>query len=1050
MARGRLDPPDLDDREWKDIVDQAKALIPKYAPEWTDHNPSDLGITLIELFAWMVESLIYRLNRVPAKNYIEFLNLLGITRDPATPASTYLTFEARSTEKATVPVDKGSQAATRQTETEDAVVFETDEDLDVQPTNLLEAWVMPAHEGSRDLTSQIIGDEVVGALISIPAKGTSVMLLGFEKASDESHVKVNFTLNDPAPQKEVSVTWIHFPPALNLKESSIQWPELKLDEDSDTTKKLTQSGEIKVKIASTWKQQKAKSWFRVIPDDASAQLSKPRYWMGARIENSGKKAVAISIKKVSGEKEFGPDVAVEIPDISLYENRTWDILDSHLSKMPLVIPQGQSCQICFRFDNPIGKLFIPFRFSKPAKAGDIKPKWLYSTPDQALSDWNEIKQDSDETNGFQNDGKITLNLKPADWGPMESLPWSGITPDPDTPWTGKPPHWLCICVENNLRAGDAVTPDLEVSFTKDRAPDDILLVKDSGQYTKATKIEKDGLVFSQLKCSIEKEKQTIALFGFADKPDTLSWDFTRVEGVEPRDLRVTWFFSSKDGGDTLTWKSITATDWTDHLRRLGSVSIDWPEYWEEGKAIKFNDMDLKPESVDHSMEEARFWIAMRMTNIRKPRDARLELQHVPFNSVSATNALTLTEGEAPILGTSSGDPFQQFELKHRPLFKAPGKGDPYYHLTVEVETPPDSKTYTEWTRVQDFKQGEGAHYRLDPVTGTIHFGDHDPRLRPDGNGSIPEKGSKIRAKGYRYVVGGAKGNVPPDTVTEPRPSPAKPFTNIASVRNRGPATGGSDEEDIEEAKRRAPEALRNRDRAVTSEDYEYLANEASKLVRKSRCLPPIGDQKGPVWDALTYGEIVRAPGHVNVIIIPGPSTVDPLNDPRPEPSDELLEEVNAYLDKRRMLTAKLAVHGPRYVGINVTARVVLWKPKESSQGFNEEEYKAEWEQKIKERITSFLHPLVGGLSNNGWEVGRHFVVSDLFSAIQLSPDIGFITGISVERGQQNYAGPHPPKTKGGEKKTDQPNLWVELADYEMVCSGEHNVKAEVLKETKRQ
>ena len=96
MARGRLDPPDLDDRKWQDLVDQARDLIPIYSPEWTDHNPSDLGMTLVELFAWLVEGMIYRLNQVPDKNFIEFLNLVGITRDPATPASTWLTFLPKS------------------------------------------------------------------------------------------------------------------------------------------------------------------------------------------------------------------------------------------------------------------------------------------------------------------------------------------------------------------------------------------------------------------------------------------------------------------------------------------------------------------------------------------------------------------------------------------------------------------------------------------------------------------------------------------------------------------------------------------------------------------------------------------------------------------------------------------------------------------------------------------------------------------------------------------------------------------------------------------
>jgi len=73
-----IPPPKLDDRTFNDIVEEAISMIPRYAPEWTNHNPSDPGITLIELAAWMTDLLIYRLNQVPDKNYVAFLNLLGI------------------------------------------------------------------------------------------------------------------------------------------------------------------------------------------------------------------------------------------------------------------------------------------------------------------------------------------------------------------------------------------------------------------------------------------------------------------------------------------------------------------------------------------------------------------------------------------------------------------------------------------------------------------------------------------------------------------------------------------------------------------------------------------------------------------------------------------------------------------------------------------------------------------------------------------------------------------------------------------------------------
>ena len=82
--------PKLDDRTYRDIVDEALRLIPRYCPEWTNHNPSDPGITLLELTAWMTELILYRLNRVPEKNYLAFLDLIGVKLRSPQPAKTLL------------------------------------------------------------------------------------------------------------------------------------------------------------------------------------------------------------------------------------------------------------------------------------------------------------------------------------------------------------------------------------------------------------------------------------------------------------------------------------------------------------------------------------------------------------------------------------------------------------------------------------------------------------------------------------------------------------------------------------------------------------------------------------------------------------------------------------------------------------------------------------------------------------------------------------------------------------------------------------------------
>jgi Baseplate J-like protein len=84
--------PNLDDRRWFDLVDEGRSLIPVYAPDWTDHNVHDPGITLIELFAWIAEMDIYELNRITDEHKRKFLELVGIKVNPPRAARTVLSF----------------------------------------------------------------------------------------------------------------------------------------------------------------------------------------------------------------------------------------------------------------------------------------------------------------------------------------------------------------------------------------------------------------------------------------------------------------------------------------------------------------------------------------------------------------------------------------------------------------------------------------------------------------------------------------------------------------------------------------------------------------------------------------------------------------------------------------------------------------------------------------------------------------------------------------------------------------------------------------------
>ncbi|MEB3233607.1 MAG: putative baseplate assembly protein [Leptolyngbyaceae bacterium] len=121
----KLPKSDLDDRTFNDLVDECLLRIPRYCPEWTNYNAADPGVTLIEMFAWLTDQMLLRFNQVPRRNYVAFLEMLGIRLQAATPAQTDITFylAAARAERYTIPA--GVEVATERTETDEAVIFST-------------------------------------------------------------------------------------------------------------------------------------------------------------------------------------------------------------------------------------------------------------------------------------------------------------------------------------------------------------------------------------------------------------------------------------------------------------------------------------------------------------------------------------------------------------------------------------------------------------------------------------------------------------------------------------------------------------------------------------------------------------------------------------------------------------------------------------------------------------------------------------------------------------------------------------------------------------
>ena len=119
--------PALDARTYQDLVDEALARIPIHNPEWTNFNRSDPGVTLIELFAFLTESLLYRANQIPERNRRAFLSLLGVPLQPAASARGIVTFSNDSGAQSAITLLSDLEVRAGQ------VPFRTELGLDVLP-----------------------------------------------------------------------------------------------------------------------------------------------------------------------------------------------------------------------------------------------------------------------------------------------------------------------------------------------------------------------------------------------------------------------------------------------------------------------------------------------------------------------------------------------------------------------------------------------------------------------------------------------------------------------------------------------------------------------------------------------------------------------------------------------------------------------------------------------------------------------------------------------------------------------------------------------------
>jgi hypothetical protein len=281
-----LEAPQLDSRSFEDLVREARLRIPTYTPEWTDFNDSDPGMTLVQLFAWLTEMMLYEMNRVPDRTYVNFLALLGQELDPPAPAKAYLTFSVQEGAREVDPVPERTQVVGFPPGG-DPLIFETITGLDLIRPKLVHTRVSSgANVVAADRPFAPFGwAPQIGAAFylgfAFPAESTPPRGAPFpqqmrmrvvlkDRGEGPDTVSCRELRQPPPPQQ--TLVWEY-----NASAKSPLW--LRLETIEDTSVAFTRDGDLFIEGPP-----------ENIPLTFAAGIAEPQYWLRCRLASGGYQA----------------------------------------------------------------------------------------------------------------------------------------------------------------------------------------------------------------------------------------------------------------------------------------------------------------------------------------------------------------------------------------------------------------------------------------------------------------------------------------------------------------------------------------------------------------------------------------------------------------------------------------------------------------------------------------------------------------------------------------------------------------------------------------
>jgi len=967
----------VDQRDKQKLIEQMREMVPFYTPEWSfAPEAPDPGTALFLLFADMYQGNIDRLNKVPLKYFIEFLNLVGVSPMPPQPAKGFVTFTLTEGAQTPVFLPKGTQISSDKGEDGEEIMFETVHDLMITPAAIKAVygtwgkrdWVAelpselyrsPPGPASREVHlidhlrefNQQAHQFYIGHtelfLVNGPVRLTLQFRLGKEPyrereilavLADRSQVEWEYyTESGWKAFQEVSLEQGNI---VLVKSDEASWAPCEMNGIVSRWLRCTL---VSGNVAEIWQQ------------TGGMQISEIRMGIASSPKPSG--------MHLQPDQLFYNDVELDPASCTPFGEEFGTYSVFYFSCEEAFSKKGGLITLSFKLRmetyerKPDWKPQINWKLVMKKSAFQLPPPqdilirrvlWEYWNgqtwvPLPLGAEWQELF-----SSPMADEREVAITFPcPDDWGPVYVNSvyrrWARVRVLAADP-VQRVHH---IYHAPRLR-------DISLSY---RYEQNTVPIQNGLTVNNLEMRDITALIDSQSEVSLFEPlemEQPAYYIGFDRPPEKgpicLFVSVPVSASVDAKKASLYWQYFAEAGGYG-DWLPVKAEDRTQALTESG--------------IIRFY---VTPQTCVRAKRFGRDLYWMRLV-LEQPEKADKGGGNAPVIAGLYLNSARIVQQETIWEETpekQSSFPAPCYQLTKFPVFSEEVWIDERDQISEDememylAKQPEDIRilrdsrgelehVWVRWKRVDLFhdSQPSDRHYMINRSNGKIYFGDG---IR----GKAIPRGKDHAIRVTYKVVAGKKGNLPKGEIKNLQ----QMFAFVQSVENLVAAGGGCDQETLEEVYRRGPMTLRNRNRAVTIEDFEWLTRQASPNIAKVKCLPHVNSR------------FEKSTGMVTVVVLPKEGCRESAH------FAELKRQVEKYLRERSsnllMAPDQLQVVLPVFLEISVYAMLVV----ESMDHALQVEAEA---QAILER---FLHPIEGNFDGSGWEIGQTIHPSVFYSLLK--------------------------------------------------------------------